>query len=183
MSRRFYLCAPYRRREEMLRCAGDLEALGHEVSSRWIRGNRQELQTGSAGDRLVHDPMLEAVRQEIIGENLGDLGGSQALIHFSDAEPDPRGTRHVELGIALALELDVIVIGRPENIFHQSDFVARFDSWAEFLAGLAPARIVRASVATCRVCGCTDEKACDGGCSWTEPDLCSTCAGLAIIGP
>jgi hypothetical protein len=38
----------------------------------------------------------------------------------------------------------------------------------------------------CRVCGCTEDRACDGGCSWTpsatasaaakEIDLCSTCA-------
>lgn len=28
----------------------------------------------------------------------------------------------------------------------------------------------------CRVCGCTDERACPGGCEWVEPDLCSRCA-------
>lgn len=28
----------------------------------------------------------------------------------------------------------------------------------------------------CRVCGCTDSHACDGGCYWVEDDLCSACA-------
>lgn len=28
----------------------------------------------------------------------------------------------------------------------------------------------------CRVCGCTDNAACRGGCSWVEIDLCSACA-------
>jgi hypothetical protein len=28
----------------------------------------------------------------------------------------------------------------------------------------------------CRVCGCTDDRACPGGCYWVEPDLCSACA-------
>lgn len=28
----------------------------------------------------------------------------------------------------------------------------------------------------CRVCGCTDDYACPGGCYWVEPDLCSKCA-------
>jgi hypothetical protein len=28
----------------------------------------------------------------------------------------------------------------------------------------------------CRGCGCTDEVACEGGCIWVEPDLCSRCA-------
>jgi len=29
---------------------------------------------------------------------------------------------------------------------------------------------------TCRVCGCTQERACPGGCYWVEPNLCSVCA-------
>lgn len=29
----------------------------------------------------------------------------------------------------------------------------------------------------CRVCGCTDLNACEGGCSWVEEDLCSNCQG------
>ncbi|HXA68858.1 MAG TPA: hypothetical protein VNW24_00310 [Stellaceae bacterium] len=28
---------------------------------------------------------------------------------------------------------------------------------------------------TCRVCGCTDDRACPGGCSWIESTLCSAC--------
>jgi len=27
----------------------------------------------------------------------------------------------------------------------------------------------------CRVCGCTDDDACEDGCSWVEDDLCSSC--------
>ena len=29
----------------------------------------------------------------------------------------------------------------------------------------------------CRVCGCTDEQGCEGGCTWVAEDLCSRCAG------
>lgn len=29
---------------------------------------------------------------------------------------------------------------------------------------------------TCRVCGCWELNACNGGCSWVEADLCSACA-------
>lgn len=28
---------------------------------------------------------------------------------------------------------------------------------------------------TCRICGCTDSKACEGGCSWVLPGICSKC--------
>ena len=33
-------------------------------------------------------------------------------------------------------------------------------------------KVVRA----CRVCGCTDDRACPGGCWWVDTDLCSSCA-------
>jgi hypothetical protein len=36
-------------------------------------------------------------------------------------------------------------------------------------------------VRSCRVCGCTDDHACEGGCSWVEPDLCSACAEATAI--
>ena len=29
---------------------------------------------------------------------------------------------------------------------------------------------------SCRGCGCTDERACPGGCSWVTPNLCSACS-------
>lgn len=32
---------------------------------------------------------------------------------------------------------------------------------------------------SCRVCGCTEHDACEGGCSWIEGDLCSKCEGKA----
>lgn len=35
-----------------------------------------------------------------------------------------------------------------------------------------------ANPGVCRVCGCTDEHACPGGCYWVEVDLCSVCAGM-----
>jgi hypothetical protein len=29
---------------------------------------------------------------------------------------------------------------------------------------------------TCRYCGCTDRRACEGGCYWVNPGYCSACA-------
>jgi hypothetical protein len=31
-------------------------------------------------------------------------------------------------------------------------------------------------IRACRVCGCTDARACPGGCYWIAEDLCSACA-------
>lgn len=33
----------------------------------------------------------------------------------------------------------------------------------------------RRAVRTCRRCGCTDDRACAGGCHWVADDLCSAC--------
>jgi len=41
--------------------------------------------------------------------------------------------------------------------------------------------IYNAQVRRCRVCGCTDDHACESGCSWVETDLCSACRGLAKV--
>lgn len=42
-------------------------------------------------------------------------------------------------------------------------------------AGAGPVFDVR----KCRVCGCTDDRACVGGCFWVEEDLCSACQAKA----
>lgn len=43
------------------------------------------------------------------------------------------------------------------------------------IPGLARAGAQVSPERTCRVCGCTDEYGCDGGCEWVEDDLCSSC--------
>ena len=39
----------------------------------------------------------------------------------------------------------------------------------------ADKRTDEGDVARCRVCGCTEQNGCPGGCSWLEPDLCDRC--------
>ena len=34
----------------------------------------------------------------------------------------------------------------------------------------------------CRVCGCTEDRACPGGCEWVEADLCSACGAADLFG-
>lgn len=35
--------------------------------------------------------------------------------------------------------------------------------------------VAAGEIGQCRVCGCTDIRACEGGCIWAEVDLCSRC--------
>lgn len=34
----------------------------------------------------------------------------------------------------------------------------------------------RTTLRCCKLCGCTDERGCEGGCYWVLPDVCSRCA-------
>lgn len=36
---------------------------------------------------------------------------------------------------------------------------------------------------SCSVCGCTDDRACPGGCAWVADDLCSACEDFALHNP
>jgi len=40
----------------------------------------------------------------------------------------------------------------------------------------ADGKIVWTDQGICRVCGCSSEDGCPGGCIWAEPNLCSRCA-------
>ena len=48
--------------------------------------------------------------------------------------------------------------------------------WQEYLLELTQTERV------CRVCGCTQNNACLGGCWWVDVDLCSSCAEAAFAG-
>lgn len=46
-----------------------------------------------------------------------------------------------------------------------------FKQWGEFI-------VPEDGDQACRVCGCTWDNACSGGCYWAENDLCSACVGM-----
>jgi len=51
-----------------------------------------------------------------------------------------------------------------------------FDTVKASLPGLKFCDAVPSRIGgVCRKCGCTEYDACEGGCSWVEPDLCSAC--------
>jgi len=52
--------------------------------------------------------------------------------------------------------------------------------WREALRAVTDERRrdIGKGLPACRICGCTDNDACQAGCSWQEPNLCSVCHGL-----
>jgi hypothetical protein len=125
--RSVYFAARYSRREELNGFRAELEALGIEVTSRW----------------LATEPRLRSSYSEDDWRELGlidqeDVLAADTLVCFTEAAGDGgNGGRHAELGMALALGRRVIVVGRREHIFHYLPEVEIVDSWPEALRLLA----------------------------------------------
>jgi hypothetical protein len=104
-----------------------VQSLGHTVTSRWL----DEAQyTGMPTEQQ------EKVRAAI--ENLEDVQSADLLI--LRAEPDGSfvpGGKHVETGAALGWGKPVLVLGRPENVFHWHPLVTIVDEEGliEYLQG------------------------------------------------
>lgn len=113
---KIYLAATYSRLEEMQEYGRQLEGLGHEITSQWIKGHQ------------VDDEMFYV---DYCYEDINDLANAQTLILFSDNfQPSTsRGGRHVEFGLALAYDQRIILVGQRENIFQYHDTVEQYDTW------------------------------------------------------
>ena len=122
---RIYLAARYRRIEEMRRCAQDLAALGHQVTSRWIRGDHK-----SQGG-LDHPSWVEIAEQDV-----EDVASADAVISFLEPQGGGAGGRHAEFGMALARGKRTVVVGRPEHLFHTLPAVEVYPTWPEVLEAL-----------------------------------------------
>lgn len=126
---KFYLAAMYSRRDELREHARQLRAMGHIVTSGWLR-ERDDL----SGD-LVDSPAIYRDRAE---RDLNDIRMSEALIYFTE---DPnvgikRGGRHFEAGFAVGIGKSLYIIGPRENIFCYDRQHKQFERWEDFIAWL-----------------------------------------------
>jgi hypothetical protein len=160
---RIYLAARYPRREELCGYRSELEARGHQVTSRWLDGPAQVLPDGTAlgaqrESRFeADDPREAATRALFARRDLADIDAAELLIAFTEdpALPSPpgaaRGGRHADLGYATGRGMPVIVCGPRENLFCHLPQVTWFPGWAEFLAahddGSLPALLLAANTA------------------------------------
>lgn len=141
---KIYLAARYSRRVELLGYKSLLEAIGHDVTSRWLPGEHQILDgqmPGKAGEAEVESGSSQAateLRERFAREDWQDLVSADAVISFTEAprSKSSRGGRHVEFGAALALNKICIVVGPRENVFHCLPAVTVVRSIAEAVAWL-----------------------------------------------
>lgn len=151
MSENIYLAARYSRREELCGYRQQLEMEGHLVTSRWLNGKHQISDRGTPigdhGEKLVEEGGDEAaeLRDMFATEDVSDVRGAKILIAFTEgARSGPsRGGRHVELGMALALQKRVLIVGPRENLFCWLREVEWFPDWKSCLASLMKENALR----------------------------------------
>ena len=118
---RFYLAASYERRAEIQEYRRRIELEpGLTVRARWLDGAPDDESSAFSWER-------EAWAEQAIH----DIGMSDALVLFTPCSA--RGGANVELGIALALDKPIHVVGPRTNIFTYCSTVSSHGDFAEFL--------------------------------------------------
>jgi hypothetical protein len=119
-----YLAARYSRRQEIQVYAAALRGEGHEVTSRWLDG--------------VHEAVDGDMRRwgEFAQDDLDDIAACDTLLSFTETGLYPRGSRHVEFGVALAAAKKLVVIGPVENVFMALPHVLQFNSWGDYMMAI-----------------------------------------------
>jgi len=129
---RVYLATQYARKLEMREHAIELERQGISVGAEWLK--ETESPTSKLGDTTDETKSNYALK------DWWDIGACDVFVFFAEDQDNqpPRGGRHVEFGIALALGKPIVVIGDPENIFHYLPgfTIDHFVDWNSALAFL-----------------------------------------------
>lgn len=126
MGVKLYLAARYSRKQELLEYREFLIDQGFEVECRWLTMDHDIPTVGVAEDKAA----------EFAQHDVDDLLAADRVLCFTEAPgfkgPRGRGGRHVELGLALAWEKDIDVIGYRENVFCYLPQIRFFGSFAEW---------------------------------------------------
>lgn len=124
---KIYLAARYSRRMELLGYAAELRAVGHTVTSRWLDGNHE------AEDNAFDGGLVDGAQFAL--EDLRDLRRADIVIAFTEVPRSghSRGGRHVEFGVAIAMDKHLIVVGHRENVFYCLPRVDFYKTWPEAL--------------------------------------------------
>ena len=128
-----YIAAPYSMKETVAAEAAELQAVGIECTSSWVK--ERHAATVQMGD-LTHDEHLTYALQDVEDVLAADL----LMFHIDPTKTIVRGGRHVEFGMAVMInrisrKMPIFVIGEDrENIFHHLQYVIHFATWELALA-------------------------------------------------
>lgn len=135
-----YLAARTGRNSEMRGVRDVLQALGHEVTSRWIEdlGGKDSFtpdQFNADADHCAKDAR----------RNLEDIEAAGTVISFTSPDGGGLGGRHVEFGLALGLGKHLVIVGPRENVFHTLPAIEWYPDWSHLVMAWSAA--MRESVA------------------------------------
>jgi nucleoside 2-deoxyribosyltransferase len=117
-----YLASRYSRIDEMNRVAVELETLGCcSVVSSWISGACNEGTLGGAAIAEI---------------DIRDCRNADWLIAFTEQprSTNSRGGKFVELGVAIAMNKQIFVVGYRENVFCCLPQIQFFEDWGSCLS-------------------------------------------------
>jgi hypothetical protein len=130
---KIYLMARYSRRVELQDYARQLEAVGCEITSRWIWG-------GHDLPRVIGEGEANEYGRRFAEEDWKDLASADCCIAFTEPAGESkgrgRGGRMVEFGLGLAWGKRMIVVGRRENVFFYLPQVEQYTWWPKVVAEL-----------------------------------------------
>lgn len=132
-----YLAADYARKDEMQGCRDVLEALGHQITSRWI-DNSDSIEGAGIGTKMISPDRLPEL-SKFAEKDYEDIVACDTLILFTTGEKT-RGGRHTEFGIALALRKGLIIIGPREHVFHCPEWIKHYLTWRSFMVKFSQGR-------------------------------------------
>jgi hypothetical protein len=127
---KIYLAARYSRNGEMRGVRDVLQALGHEVTSRWIDQHGGNLLESIVAEKLNENPGACAHYAEV---DVADLSAADVVVSFTSEGGGGKGGRHVEFGLALGLGKRLVIVGPRENVFHTWPGVEWYPDWAHLV--------------------------------------------------
>lgn len=130
-TRKIYLAARFSRNDEMRGVRDVLQALGYEVTSRWI-----EDRGGKYGQGSFTPGQLNSDREycaKVAGRDLEDIEAADTMISFTSPDGGGKGGRHVEFGLALGLGKHLVIVGPRENVFHTMLNIEWYPDWSRLV--------------------------------------------------
>lgn len=119
MTKKVYIAALYSRMDEMQSYGFLLESgLGYTVTSKWMYGNEIGM-TNAEGALMDIEDLTEADICLSFTQPFGSM--------FTG------GGRHTELGYALAIGKECVIIGEREQIFHHLPQIKQYDTFDDYM--------------------------------------------------
>lgn len=135
-------------------CAEIVEEFEREFTQKYLAGAKEH------GGGLWKFPLLELITNAI-----GEAHDQIAYLHTAR---ECAGNIHFAIDMGLLHGAKYAAAGRWEEAAKAYER-GLFSVYNLLNLGHVP------DDSTCRVCGCTQDHACPGGCHWVEPNLCSAC--------